>query len=101
VAPLPASSGKTTRHRLSRGGNRDANRALHMLAVSRLRWDERTSQYVARRTMEGKTSAEIVRCLKRHLAREIYRALTSPALLAKSARACATKPRAGAISWPG
>ena len=76
VAPLPASSGKTSRHRLSRGGNRDANRALYMLAVSRLRWDPRTRAYVDRRTREGKTTPEIIRCLKRHLARETYRALT-------------------------
>jgi transposase len=77
VAPLPASSGRTTRHRLSRGGNRDANRALYMLAVSRMRWDARTRRYVARRTAEGKTTAEIIRCLKRHLAREVYRAMTT------------------------
>jgi transposase len=76
VAPLPASSGRTSRHRLSRGGNRDANRALYMLAVSRLRWDPRTRAYVDRRTREGKTTPEIIRCLKRHLARETYRALT-------------------------
>ena len=63
VAPLPASSGKTSRHRLSRGGNRDANRALYMLAVSRLRWDPRTRAYVDRRTREGKTTPEIIRCL--------------------------------------
>ena len=76
VVPLPASSGKTSRHRLSRAGNRDANRALYMLAVSRLRWDPRTGAYVDRRTREGKTTPEIIRCLKRHLARETYRALT-------------------------
>jgi len=75
VAPLPASSGKTSRHRLSRGGNRDANRALYMLAVSRLRWDPRTRAYVARRTREGKTTPEIIRCLKRYVTREIYKAL--------------------------
>jgi transposase len=61
--------------RLSRGGNRDANRALYMLAVSRLRWVPRTRADVARRTWEGKTTAEIIRCLKRHRARETYRAL--------------------------
>jgi len=63
VAPLPASSGKTSRHRLSRGGNRDANRALYMLTISRLRWDPRTRAYVARRTAEGKSKREIIRCL--------------------------------------
>jgi transposase len=79
VAPLPASSGKTHRHRLSRGGNRDANRALYLLAVGRLGWDERTRAYAERRTREGKTKAEIIRCLKRYIAREIYHALTASA----------------------
>ena len=79
VAPVPASSGKTQRHRLSRGGNRDANRALYLLAIGRLGWDERTRAYADRRTREGKTKAEIIRCLKRYIAREIYRALTAPA----------------------
>jgi transposase len=76
VAPIPASSGKTTRHRLNRGGNRDANRALHLLAVRRLAWDPRTRAYAARRTAQGKTKPEILRCLKRYLARELYPLLT-------------------------
>lgn len=79
VAPVPASSGKTQRHRLSRSGNRDANRALYLLAIGRLGWDERTQAYAARRTREGKTKAEIIRCLKRYIARETYRALTAAA----------------------
>jgi transposase len=79
VAPAPASSGKTHRHRLSRGGNRDANRALYLLAIGRLGWDERTRAYADRRTREGKSKAEIIRCLKRYIAREIYRALIAPA----------------------
>jgi hypothetical protein len=62
VAPVPASSGKTVRHRLNRGGNRDANRALHVLALGRMSWDERTREYVARRTTEGKSKREILRC---------------------------------------
>ena len=79
VAPVPASSGKTVvRHRLNRGGNRDANRALHMLALGRMSWDERTREYVARRTLEGKSKREILRCLKRYVAREVYRILTAP-----------------------
>lgn len=78
VAPIPASSGKTTRHRLNRGGNRDANRALHLLAVRRLAWDPRTRAYAARRTAQGKTKPEILRCLKRSLARELYPLPTSP-----------------------
>src|SRR5215218_7750874 len=82
VAPLEASSGKTVRHRLNRGGNRDANRALHVLALGRMSWDERTREYVARRTAEGKSRREILRCLKRYVAREVYRVLTAPPLLA-------------------
>jgi transposase len=88
VAPLPASSGKTTRHRLNRGGNRDANRALYMLAIGRLRWDPRTRAYMARRTREGKSTAEIIRCLKRHLARETYRALVTVSPSAQPAARC-------------
>jgi transposase len=75
VAPIPASSGKTTRHRLHRGGNRDANRALWVVAMGRLRWDARTRAYVARRTAQGKTKREIIRCLKRFIAREVYHVL--------------------------
>jgi len=75
VAPIPASSGKIVRHRLNRGGNRDANWALYMVAVGRMSWDERTRTYVARRTAEGKSKPEIIRCLKRFIAREVYRIL--------------------------
>ncbi|MEV0299482.1 IS110 family transposase [Nocardia sp. NPDC050710] len=75
VAPIPASSGKTTRHRLHRGGDRQANQALHTAVIVRLRYDQRTRAYVARRTAEGKTKPEIIRCLKRYLAREVFRAL--------------------------
>jgi transposase len=81
VSPVEASSGKVVRHRLNRGGNRDANRALHLICVVRMRIDERTRRYVARRTAEGKSSREIMRCLKRYIAREVYRVLvpaTSP-----------------------
>jgi transposase len=77
AAPIPASSGKTVRHRLNRRGNRDANRALHVIAVCRMSRDERTRRYVAKRTAEGKTKKEIIRCLKRYIAREIYRILSS------------------------
>jgi len=75
ASPIPASSGKTTRHRLNYGGDRDANRALHMIAVCRLRYCERTRAYAQRRTAEGKTKREIIRCLKRYIAREAYHAL--------------------------
>ena len=71
-SPIPASSGKTTRHRLNRGGDRQANAALHRVVVVRLRWHAPTRAYLARRTAEGKTKAEIMRCLKRYLAREIF-----------------------------
>ena len=84
VAPVPASSGKTVRHRLNRGGNRDANRALHVLALGRMSWDERTRAYVARRTAEGKSRREILRCLKRYVAREVYRILMAPGALPPS-----------------
>jgi transposase len=72
AAPLPASSGKTTRHRLNRGGDRAATSALHMITVSRIRIDPATQAYVARRRAEGKTKMETIRCLKRYIAREIY-----------------------------
>jgi transposase len=78
VAPIPASSGKTNRHRLSRGGDRDANRALYLLALGRMGWDPATRTYVTRRTADGLSKAEIIRCLKRYLAREIYRLLVKP-----------------------
>ncbi|MGW6379043.1 IS110 family transposase [Rhodococcus sp. NPDC055112] len=77
VAPIQASSGKTCRHRLNRGGDRQANRALHTIVLSRLQNDPRTKAYRDRRLAEGKTKREIIRCLKRAVAREIYRVLTS------------------------
>ena len=80
VAPIPASSGKSVRHRLNRHGNRDANRALYVIAVCRMSRDERTRTYVAKRTAEGKTKKEIIRCLKRYIAREVYRILASLSL---------------------
>ena len=76
VSPIQASSGRVRRHRLNRGGNREANRALYVLVLGRMSWDERTRGYVARRTAEGKSKREIIRCLKRFAAREIYRTLT-------------------------
>ncbi len=73
--PIPASSGKITRYRLNRGGNRQANAALHRAVITRMHWHEPTKIYVARRTAEGKTKPEIMRCLKRYLARQVYRCL--------------------------
>jgi transposase len=79
AAPLPASSGKTNRHRLNRGGDRHANAALYRIVICRLRWDQRTRDYTERRTKEGLSKKEIIRCLKRYVAREVYEALTNPA----------------------
>jgi transposase len=77
VAPIPASSGKTRRHRLHRGGDRDANKALHLAVVVRMRFCPRTRAYVERRTKEGLSKPEIMRCVKRYLAREVYHALVA------------------------
>jgi len=75
TSPIPASSGQTIRHRLNRGGDRALNRAIHAIALTRMRSCPRTRAYVARRTAEGKTPREIRRCLKRYIARELYRQL--------------------------
>ncbi|WP_270890030.1 transposase, partial [Pedococcus sp. 5OH_020] len=75
VAPIPASSGKTNRHRLHRGGDRSGNRALHIAVVVRLRYDARSRDYATRRTAQGKSMPEIIRCQKRYLAREVFTAL--------------------------
>ena len=74
-APIPASFGQTIRHRLDRSGDRRLNRALHMILVTRRRADPATIAYIQRRTHEGKTSREAIRCLKRYLARNLYRLL--------------------------
>jgi len=72
VSPVEASSGKTQRRRLNRGGDRQANAALYRIVLSRLRWDQRTRDYLDRRLTEGKTRREAIRCIKRYVAREIY-----------------------------
>lgn len=77
VSPIPASSGKTTRHRLNRGGDRQANAALYRVVLCRLRWDPRTRDYLERRTKQGMSKKEIIRCLKRYVARELYQIITS------------------------
>lgn len=76
TSPIPASSGRTVRHRLNRGGDRALNRAIHTIALSRMRSCPRTRAYIARRTAQGKSTREIRRCLKRYIARELYRQLT-------------------------
>ena len=85
VSPLEASSGKTTRHRLNRGGDRAANNALWTISMVRMRSDPRTRAYVARRTAEGRSTKEIQRCLKRYIVRQLY-----PLILADLRDAVAT-----------
>ena len=89
VAPIPASSGQVQRHRLNRSGDRQLNRALHTIILARLRSHEETLAYAQRRTLEGKSPREIKRCLKRHLARRLFKLLeTTPVHLpAESTRA--------------
>ena len=77
ASPLPASSGRTVRHRLNQGGDRALNRAIHTIATTRMRCCPTTRAYVARRSTEGKTTKEIRRCLKRYIARQLYRTLTT------------------------
>jgi transposase len=76
VAPIPASSGRRERHRLHRGGNRQLNRALHVIAITRGRIGPQTRAYLQRKEAEGKSRIEAMRCLKRHLARKYYRLLS-------------------------
>lgn len=77
VAPIPASSGLTVRHRLNRSGDRQLNRALHVIVINRIRHDAATKAYVERRRAEGKSDREIKRCLKRYVARQLFRQLES------------------------
>ena len=78
ASPIEAFSGKTPRRRLNRGGDRQANAALYRIALPRLRWDQRTRDYLDRRAAEGKTRRETIRCLTRYIAREIYYVITNP-----------------------
>jgi transposase len=75
IAPLPASSGNTTRHRLSRSGDRQLNRAFDIAVRSRMSYDSNTREYVARRRSEGRSNREIRRCLKRYVCRSVFRQL--------------------------
>lgn len=75
TSPVPASSGMTNRHRLSRAGHREANAALYRAVIVRMRFHQPTIDYVARRTAEGLSKRDIIRCLKRYLAREVYQAV--------------------------
>jgi hypothetical protein len=85
VCPMPASSGKTLRHRLNRGGNRQANAALYRVVTVRMRGHQPTLDYVPRRTAEGKSKSEIIRCLKRYVAREIFKYLCTKPVVAAAA----------------
>ena len=85
VSPVPASSGKTNRHRLNRGGDRQANAALYRIVVVRLRHDLRTQAYLRRRTAEGMSKVEVIRCLKRYVAREVYSIIRKPAQILEKA----------------
>ncbi|HLY50274.1 MAG TPA: transposase [Solirubrobacteraceae bacterium] len=78
TAPIPASSGNTSRHRLHRGGDRQLNRAIHIIALCRAKTDPSTRLYLDRKAAEGKTKREAIRCLKRHLARHIWGLLYAP-----------------------
>lgn len=79
VSPVDCSSGKQERHRLNRGGDRQANSAIWRIVITRMRYDPRTRAYVAKRTGEGKTRKEIIRALMRYVAREVWKALVRPA----------------------
>ena len=79
IAPIPASSGRTDRHRLDRGGNRQINAAIHRMAVTRARRDPQTQDYIAPKKAEGKTHRDAIRSLQRHLARRIWNLLRTPA----------------------
>lgn len=77
-APIPVSTGRSDRHRLDRGGNRQLNHAIHMLALSKIRHDPQTALYMAKQRANGKTTKEAIRCLKRHLIRRVYNLLRTP-----------------------
>ncbi|WP_431948462.1 transposase, partial [Micromonospora marina] len=77
AAPIPVASGRTDRHRLNRGGDRTLNSALHTIALTRRRIHPETRDYITRRRAEGRTTREITRCLKRYIARQLYRTITA------------------------
>lgn len=89
TSPIPAASGMTNRHRLSRGGHREANAALYRAVIVRMRSHQPTIDYVARRTAEGLSKRDIIRCLKRFLAREIYQRLMADHRAGPAAERCA------------
>jgi transposase len=94
VAPIPCSSGQTDRYRLNRGGDRQLNRALHTIAITRARHDPATKPYLAGKQAEGKTKREAIRCLKRHLARRFHHILAAPTTPQPDDRRIVTSPPA-------
>ena len=98
TSPIPASSGRQgSRHRLNRGGDRQANRAIHDIVRARMSSDERTKAYIAAKRAEGKTVREAVRCLCRFVAREVYRLLTGPQEPLPDGAALAARRRAAGL----
>jgi transposase len=95
ASPVEASSGKIVRHRLNRGGNREANQALWRIAMVRLTCDQATRDYAARRRSEGRSDREILRCLKRYIAREVFKLLTNPPQLPTGAELRRRRSEAG------
>ena len=93
VAPVPVSSGMTYRHRLNCGGDRQTNSAIHIIAIGRLRTDERTKEYVAKKMSEGHTKMEAIRCLKRYIAREVYYVIKRQSELVNCSRHLEGHPR--------
>jgi len=89
TTPIPASSGKTNRHRLNRGGDRQANCALHTIMLSRLRYHPETQAYAAKRLAQGKTEPDIRRSLKRYIARRLFTLILSPSQTADNPTPCA------------
>ena len=95
ASPVEASSGKIARHRLNTGGDRQANNALWRIVLVRMSSDPRTQDYLKRRTLEGKSKKEIIRCLKRHIAREMFKLLTNPPAVPQGADLRASRTQAG------
>jgi transposase len=90
IAPIPASSGRTNRHRLDRGGNRQINAAIHRIAITRARCDDATRDHIARKNAEGKSNRDAIRRLKRHLARRVWNPLRTPAPITGKALTAST-----------
>ncbi len=102
TAPIPASTGQTNRHRLDRGGNRQLNCALHRLAVNKGKWDPDTAAYLERKQAEGKSRQEALRCLKRHLARRVWKLLHRPLAPTNTSGATLAAPkRTTTVTSPG